>query len=294
MNTPKFESPNDFLPFEAFPQKQRALLIAKLAEQFTTEAANQLYDDGSLEEDGPLLPAPTPENGPAGLKVELVRSARADWEYFSCAPSCCDALIQSAVCIIRSPAEPSGSVVPLARRDGFLLQHERLRIVYRRRTGEGRIVIYAIGERGINPLTKVWRYFDQNKALNLICSKELYLRRLDLLTHQSEGDPYEGTPTFHMLEVYKRFYRQYVKPADDAELIKRFEQERRATFVSCWQRSESESWLALVAPAPFSMLQMSCRGSRRSRFYGQNAELASRKASTRRFVPCGPRSGASA
>jgi hypothetical protein len=32
---------------------------------------------------------------------------------------------------------------------------------------------------------------------------------------------------------------------------------------------------ALGSPAPFSMLQMSCRGSRRSRFYGQNAELAS-------------------
>ena len=243
MNTPKFESPNDFLPFEAFPQKQRAFLIAKLAEQFTTEAANQLYDAGSLEEDGPLLPAPTPENDPAGFKVELVRSATADWAYFSCTPPCCDALLQSVVCILRSRTEPPGSVVPLARRDGFLLRHERLRIVYRRRSGEGRIVIYAIGERGINPLTKVWRYFDQNKALDLICSKKLYLRRLDLLTHQFEGDPYEGTPTFHMLEVYKRVYRQYVSPADDAELIKRFEQERRATFVSCWQRSESESWL---------------------------------------------------
>ena len=33
--------------------------------------------------------------------------------------------------------------------------------------------------------------------------------------------------------------------------------------------------LAVGSPAPFSMLQMSCRGSRRSRFYGQNAELAS-------------------
>jgi hypothetical protein len=33
--------------------------------------------------------------------------------------------------------------------------------------------------------------------------------------------------------------------------------------------------LACGSPAPVSMLQTSCRGSRRSRFYGQNAELAS-------------------
>jgi hypothetical protein len=46
-----------------------------------------------------------------------------------------------------------------------------------------------------------------------------------------------------MFEVYKRVYRKLLGPASDEDLMKHFEYERRATFVSCWQRSESESWL---------------------------------------------------
>src|ERR1035441_4636918 len=164
----------------------------------------------------------------------------ADWGCFSrkLQPS-----LDSAVHILRSHSGYGNSVVPLPRPEGFVLRHGHLRIVYRRYLSENRIVIYAIGCWAINPLAKVWRYFDQRKAVDLLAKKKLYIRRLDCLTDRFEGDPYEGTPTFQMLEVYKRFYRQYVGPADDAELIKRFEYERRATFVSCWQKSENESWL---------------------------------------------------
>jgi hypothetical protein len=52
----------------------------------------------------------------------------------------------------------------------------------------------------IQPTKKVWRYFDQKKAVHLIETSHLYLRRLDLLTDYYEGDPYEGNPTFSLIE----------------------------------------------------------------------------------------------
>ncbi|HOC54394.1 MAG TPA: hypothetical protein PKI20_02095 [Verrucomicrobiota bacterium] len=91
--------------------------------------------------------------------------------------------------------------------------------------------------------TKVWRYFDQKKAIHLVETSCLYLRRLDLLTDRYEGDPYEGTPTFNMLQRFKGAYVHIFPDATDAELKEQFRNERRATFVSCWQKSEHESWL---------------------------------------------------
>jgi hypothetical protein len=80
------------------------------------------------------------------------------------------------------------------------------------------------------------------KAEDLLRTSDLYLRRLDLLTSEFEGDPYEGTPTFHMLHMWKRAHADVLDPIDDAEAMKRYEHERRATFVCCWQKSEHESW----------------------------------------------------
>lgn len=94
-----------------------------------------------------------------------------------------------------------------------------------------------------NETAKVWRYFDQRKAVHLIKTSHLYLRRLDLLIDQYEGDPYEGTPTLAVFKQLKKAYIKVFGHASDSELAKQFEFERRATFVSCWQESEHESWL---------------------------------------------------
>jgi len=91
--------------------------------------------------------------------------------------------------------------------------------------------------------TKVWRYFDQKKAVDLIKTSQLYLRRLDLLTNYFEGDPYEGNPTFSLIEGDMFAHRQFFGSADEAEIRKGYEYERKATFVSCWQMSDHESWL---------------------------------------------------
>ena len=91
--------------------------------------------------------------------------------------------------------------------------------------------------------TKVWRYFDQKKAVHLIKTSHLYLRRLDLLTDYYEGDPYEGNPTFSLIEGDVYAHSQFFGKADEASIRKEFEYERKATFVSCWQMSDYESWL---------------------------------------------------
>lgn len=95
----------------------------------------------------------------------------------------------------------------------------------------------------IQPTKKVWRYFDQKKAVHLIETSHLYMRRLDLLTDYYEGDPYEGNPTFSLIEGDMYALSQRFGHADEASIRKEFEYERKATFVSCWQMSDYESWL---------------------------------------------------
>jgi hypothetical protein len=91
--------------------------------------------------------------------------------------------------------------------------------------------------------TKVWRYFDQKKAINLIKTSNLYLRCLDLLTDYYEGDPYEGNPTFSLIADDMYAHTQTFGLADEASIRQQYEYERKATFVSCWQMSDCESWL---------------------------------------------------
>lgn len=241
MNNWSIEVPDDLVPSEGLSTTERSFLIARLTEQFTTEAAIELYDIGAVEEKDALVQPPAPEGESARLKIDLVRSAAADWQCFSRSSQLS---LDSAIRILESQAGQGASVVPLPRPQGRVLRHDPLRIVYRLYADENRVVIYAIGCWAINPLAKVWRYFDQRKAVDLLARRELYLRRLDLLTDKFEGDPYEGNPTFGMFDRYKRIYRQHVDPsATDEYLRRRFEHERRATFVSCWQKSETESWL---------------------------------------------------
>jgi hypothetical protein len=240
VNDWNIELPDDLVPFERLDGNRRSFLTDRLNEQFTTEAAAQLYDLGREEEkNGPLVAAPVEEHRPSPLKVELVPSAHADWQCFSrrLAPS-----LEAAVHVLRSDAGYGSSVVPLMRDQGFLLRHGHLRVVYRRAPHEKRVVLHAIGCWAVNPLAKVWRYFSQMKAEDLLTTSDLYLRRLDLLTSEFEGDPYEGTPTFHMLYMYRRAHAETLGPIDEGEAMKRYEHERRATFVSCWQKSEHESW----------------------------------------------------
>src|SRR6266851_3191273 len=100
MNDWNVELPDDLVPFERLDRKSRSFLAERLSEQFTTEAAAQMYDLGRDEEkNGPLIPAPVEEHRPSSLKVELVRSAQADWQCFSrrLAPS-----LEAAVHVLRS------------------------------------------------------------------------------------------------------------------------------------------------------------------------------------------------
>jgi hypothetical protein len=101
------------------------------------------------------------------------------------------------------------------------------------------------------PTKKVWRYLDQEKAIHLFTTSLLYLRRLDLLTDYFEGDPYEGNPTFSLIDGVAHSHLQAFGHANEASIRKKFGCERKATFVSCWQMAECESWL---------MWKQYCRG----------------------------------
>ena len=143
MNEWNFELPDDLVPFERLDTRSRSFLVERLRDQFATDACNQLYDLGRDEEKkGPLTPVPVEEHGPSNLKVELVPSARADWQCFSrrLTPS-----LEGAVHLLRSDSGYGSSIVPLMRDHGFVLRHGHLRVVYRRAAGERRIVVYAIG-----------------------------------------------------------------------------------------------------------------------------------------------------
>ena len=91
--------------------------------------------------------------------------------------------------------------------------------------------------------TKVWRYFDQTKAEHFVKTSKIYLRRLDLLTSFFEGDPYEGNPTFSLIEIDLNAHQNAFGHADENEIKQQYRDEQKATFVSCWQMSDCESWL---------------------------------------------------
>ncbi len=122
----------------------------------------------------------------------------------------------------------------------WLLHDDALRILFKWEPNAPRGVVYAITCAAVNPLAKVWRYFDQAKALDLIQTGELYFRRADLLP----GDPLEVRLPTQSKRMLVRAFRGVF--GADAE---RFAEEHErhtvcTTYVCCWTRREFESHMA--------------------------------------------------
>jgi hypothetical protein len=86
------------------------------------------------------------------------------------------------------------------------------------------------------PETKVWRYMDLSKLIDLLSRGELFLCRLDLL-----GDPHEGSitkPTFFDRQV---FLDKIAAPGATPRIIELNQRNRMTTFVSCWYFDNFES-----------------------------------------------------
>ena len=226
------ENPANLLAFEAFNDRVRAALVSRLKEQFTEDAAVGMCDAGNTELGGPLHDAP-PSGTAASFQVQFTQSALNDWECFSAGTQ---QTLLRAIDELRAGLGAGNGVLRLSRNDCFLLRRGPMRCVYRRNAANCQVVVFGFGVWAINPLQKIWRYFSQDKAEDLVRTSELYLRRLDRLL-----DAFEATPTFAMYEDHRRALVGSMGFAADHHLDF-FDHLRRALYVSCWQKSEHESF----------------------------------------------------
>lgn len=227
---------DDLVQFERLNDDQRAWLISGLQEQFTEECAVALYDRGFPEEKHKLLPGPINASATDTNNVDFTSSAHADWLFlWTIVKGEMLGALTEGLAALRSGQHESGSLTRRFCQDGFLLRQGLLRWVYRHDTAEKRIVVHGICRRTINPFRKIWRYFDQKKAEDLLHTGELYLRRLDLLE-----DQFEATPTVSMVEAQRRALEHSLGVASKDHL-NFYENMRRALFVCCWQKAEHES-----------------------------------------------------
>ena len=123
---------------------------------------------------------------------------------------------------------------------GCLLRDGRFRIVFAQLKDKNAHVVLALAPAGISPTVKIWRYFTQNKAEDLLNRGEIYCSRIDCLTN----DPMEGRlPQFARRRRIEAFQREFgnmaEKVVEDLENIL-----RGSAYVSCWTRREHESYLA--------------------------------------------------
>lgn len=113
-------------------------------------------------------------------------------------------------------------------------------------------------DKRVEPGTKLWRYMDLSKFLDLLETKTLFFGRADNL-----GDPFEGASGVADREsewdkFYLQFFSEAVRnppsgsPPSEAQvdahakrLLKQMrtnaEADRKNTFVSCWHANEGES-----------------------------------------------------
>ncbi len=204
---------------------------------FTAESAARMRAEG-LAEEANTAPSPLPatETDP----IRFTTSALADWRFLAAARiigaarQYSDLLAQGLAELRRGqPARLSLTRLPP---DGFIWEQRNLRWVIHATENWGQVIVHGIAREAFDPFRKLWRYFKQFKAVDLLSHSQLYLSRLDLL----EDDPFEGRPTQPMLDQLVAVGRSiFGEHAPDARL--HFENQRRATYACCWQKLEAES-----------------------------------------------------
>ena len=86
-------------------------------------------------------------------------------------------------------------------------------------------------QRGV----RVWRYMNLAKYVSLLCSKKLFLPRLDKFS-----DPFEGTLPKQWVEQMK-IWMQEADQGNFEDLRPVYKNNRHCVFVSCWHISNFES-----------------------------------------------------
>ena len=119
--------------------------------------------------------------------------------------------------------------------DGAVWHQRGLCWVIRFADEDRSIVVHGIAQSRLNPFRRIWRYFDQDKAIDLLAKGELYLCRVDRL-----ADAYEARPTEAMLRAREEALRRQFGPEWPGD-PHWYENIRRALYVTCFQKSEIES-----------------------------------------------------
>ncbi|MDP2136519.1 MAG: hypothetical protein Q8J74_01575 [Candidatus Didemnitutus sp.] len=172
--------------------------------------------------------------------IRFTPPALADWHFLASAriigaPLQYSELLARGLTKLRHGRPARLSLTQLAT-DGFVWEQHNLRWVIRATDNWERVFVHGIVREAFDPFRKLWRYFNQFKAVDLLRRSELYLCRLDHL----EADPFEGRPTQPMLDQLVAVSRSvFGENAPDPRL--HFENQRRATYACCWQKLEVES-----------------------------------------------------
>jgi hypothetical protein len=246
------DNPEELELFEGLDNDARATFVTRLQDQFTIQVALRLYAEGRTNEAAGFVPAPIPPEADDRCGVELTQHAHADWRFLTEAIGRGYAEeLAAGLRILRSGSPPRGSLVELWP-NGFLMRQAKLRWVYRHDPTRNMTLVYAVCRRTHNPLKKIWRYFSQKKAADLIERSQIYLSRLDTLAERDGGDRYEGTPTIPGVAGFTAALIASLGQAHP-DFLRRYDHCRRATFVCCWHKAEHEAlqmWLGYCREAP--------------------------------------------
>jgi hypothetical protein len=203
--------------------------------QFSLESGDALFDLGIIEERAGDIHPLNVESGTNTDAVVLTGSALRDLESHS---SQGKSFVANILTNIPNGFDPSKHVA-LSRPNGFVLRDQFLRVVFRFDRKNSRVVVMAIANAKIDPLGKVWKYFKQSHAEDLLRSSELFFCRTDCLT----TDPYECRQPVRAIERHKQALEE-VFPGKSNEFVEGFEFLRESSYVCCWTRREQESYLA--------------------------------------------------
>jgi len=204
---------------------------------FTAESAARMRADGLREETNATSSPLTAEGADP---IRFTPSALADWHFLASAriigaPLQYSEVLATGLTELRHGQPARLSLTPLPP-DGLVWEQRNLRWVTRATDNWERVFVHGIAREAFDPFRKLWRYFKQFKAVDLLRTSQLYLCRLDLL----EADPFEGRPTQPMLDQLAAVSRSvFGEHAPEPRL--HFENQRRATYACCWQKLEEES-----------------------------------------------------
>jgi hypothetical protein len=205
-------------------------------EGFGPESAARMRETGLAEERMGLASA---HGSNAPDVVRFTRSALADWEFlhgsvFLGAPMQLAAVLAEGLAGLAA-GRMARRALEFIGGDGVVWYQRGLCWAIRFDDQTRTIVVHGIAQVRLNPFRKIWRYFDQSKAVDLIRTSELYLCRLDRLK-----DAYEARPTEAMLRARSQALRRASGEScpDDSHW---YDNIRRALYVSCFQKRETES-----------------------------------------------------